>query len=277
MPKNIILNSLKQSFVLIWKNKSLFILLFILQIVFFSVFFFINLKYQTRILENAKAISDYLSQQKLDEVSVASDILQQKNILGDDPLIISRNFNELVKNFRLYLIYIFILLVIFISLFWAITIRLLHKIRLKQAINILLKNLVVILFYLGLIFSFFYSVFNVTLAEAAAQGTGIFVKYVPFLILATILIYFMFISLSLLNKTELKYIVQKTLAIGIKKAHYMILVYFINIFLILVSVFSLFYFIEINFFIVFLSIVLMIFSFVFGRILIVNVVEKLEI
>ena len=191
-------------------------------------------------------------------------------------MIISRNFNELVKNFRLYLIYIFILLVIFISLFWAITTRLLHKIRLKQAINILLKNLVVILFYLGLIFSFFYSVFNVTLAEAAAQGTGIFVKYVPFLILTTILIYFMFISLSLLNKTELKYIVQKTLAIGIKKAHYMILVYFINIFLILVSVFSLFYFIEINFFIVFLSIVLMIFSFVFGRILIVNVVEKLE-
>ena len=275
MPENIILNSLKQSFALIWKNKSLFFLLFILQIIFFAVLFFISLAYQTRILESSKAISDYLSQQKLDDVSVASDILQQKNILGDDPLIISRHFNEIEKNFRLYLIYIFIFLIIFISLFWAVTIRLIHKHGVKQSIKYFLKNFIIVLIYLGLIFSFFYSVFNITLSEAAAQGLGLFAKYIPFLIASIVLIYFMFISLSLLDKTELKSIVQKTLDIGIKKIHYILAVYSAVIFLFVVSIFLLYYFLDINFFIVILSLIILIFSFVFGRIFMVNAVRKL--
>ena len=84
--KGIILTSLKETFVSIWKNKSLFFWLFILQIVFFGILFAVSQIYLPRVLEHSKAISDYLSQQKLDEISVTNDILQQKNILGDDPL-----------------------------------------------------------------------------------------------------------------------------------------------------------------------------------------------
>ena len=118
MPKNIILTSLKESFTQIFKNKSLFLLLIILQIIFFIFLSLISSIYIPKIQQNAKLMYDYLNQQKLDEISVTQNILQQKNILGDDPLSLSRYFSEIIKNFRIYLAYIFILSVVFISAIW---------------------------------------------------------------------------------------------------------------------------------------------------------------
>ena len=109
MSKKIILGSLKESIALIWKNKSFFVFLFTLQVIFFIAFSLISYNYISKMVESQKAIEDYLSQQNLDEDAVTENILQQKGILGDDPLSISRNFNDTVKNFRIYLIYIFIL------------------------------------------------------------------------------------------------------------------------------------------------------------------------
>ncbi|MBS3097038.1 hypothetical protein J4480_06400 [Candidatus Woesearchaeota archaeon] len=129
--KNIILNSLKESFSLIWRNKSLFALLLALQIAFFAAFSIISYNYVPKMVESQKAIEEYMSNLKFDDVSVAANIQQQKSILGEDPLLISRNFNEIVKNFRLYLIYIFLLLVFFISTGWAITNRLVYKMNFR--------------------------------------------------------------------------------------------------------------------------------------------------
>ena len=274
--KNIIITSLKESFSLIWKNKSLFALLFVLQIIFFAVFSFINIAYQIKILESTKAITDYLSKQKLDEISVSQNILQQKNILGDDPLFISRNFSEIVKNFRLYLIYLFILLIAFTSITWAMTNKIKYKTNIKKLLENFFKNIVVLFFYLGLIFAFFFSLLNISFINIAAEGTKLLTKYVPFLIFSIILAYFMFVSLSLLHNVKLKNIVQKTLSVGIKKWNYILTVYFVNIILFVVPVFLLYYSLEKNLLILLLSLILIVFSFVFGRIFILDVVEKLE-
>lgn len=276
MPQKIIINSLRESLSSIWKNKSWFVLLFLMQILFLVILFLVSYHYQNRIVQSANEILNYISQQKLDEASATDAILQQKNILGDDPLMISRNFNEIVKNFRIYLIYIFVLLIVFISMAWSITHKMLHKNNFKQLIKNFLKNLVVLLFYLGLIFGFFFSLLNISLTQLAQQNSMLFIKYSVFLLVSIILAYFMFISLALIIKTEFKNIVQKTLVIGIKKVHYILSVYFINIFLFALSIFLLLYFIEKNLFVSLLSLLLMIFSFVFGRILMVGVVEKLN-
>ena len=273
--KNIIFNSVKESIALIWKNKSLFVLLFTLQIIFFVEFSLISYKYVSKMVESQKAIEDYLSQQKLDEVSVASNILQQKGIFGDDPLSISRNFNGIIKNFRIYLAYVFILLIGFVALAWTLTSKIINKLNFKQLINNFLKNLIVLLFYFGMIFGFFFSLLNISITQFAQQSSMLFIKYFIFLVISIILAYFMFISISLVNHTELKNIVQKTLSIGIRRAHYILSVYFLNILLLGTSVFLLYYFIEKNSFILLLSIILLIFSFVFGRIFIINAVGKL--
>lgn len=274
--KKIIFNSLKESFILIWKNKALFVLLLMLQIAFFAALFFVNLTYQTKILESAKAMTDYMGKQKLDEATVASNVLHQKSILGEDPLMISRNFNDILKNFRLYLASLFILLIIFISAAWSLTTRLIHGISPRQLVNRFLKIFAISLFYLGLIFIFFFSLLNISLTELAAESSKFLVKYVVFAIFSLTLAYFMFISLSLANKTGLKNIVQRTLAIGIKKAHYVLAVYFIDISLLGIPIVLSYYFIEKNLFVLLMSLILTIFSFVFGRIFMINVAEKLE-
>ena len=271
MPKSIIYSSIRESLASIWKNKSLFLLILFVQILFFSALFYVSLVYQIRIYESTKAISDYMSRQQLDDISVAQNILQQKSILGDDPLSISRNFDSVILNFRFYLIYTFIILIIFIPLLWALSGKLFDHIKLKHFI----RNIIVVFCYLILIFIFFYSITNISFSEAALSS-GFVLKYLVFLIAAIALFYFMFISLSLSKNTELKNIIPKTLAIGIKKIHYMLAVYFINLTLVILSLFLLVYFIEKNFAVVALSILLFIFSFIFERIFMINVVKKLE-
>ncbi|MBI2559083.1 hypothetical protein HYW20_07215 [Candidatus Woesearchaeota archaeon] len=275
MPKNIILNSLESAFALIWRNKLLFILLFILQIVFFVILSLIHYAYVPKMVESQKAIYDYMSSIKMDDISVASNVLGQKNLLGDDPLLISRNFNEIVRNFRLYMIYIFILLAFSISMFWAVTYKIIHKPSFKHVTRLFFRIFSVCIFYLGLIFAFFFSLLNISLAGVAAESSKLLTKYVPFLVISVVLTYFMFISLSLIYDTKLNNIVQKTLSIGIKKIHYLLSVYLINIFLFMLSIFLLYFFIERNLFVLLLSMLLMIFSFVFGRIFLANVVERL--
>ncbi len=276
MPKNIILTSLKESFTQIFKNKSLFLLLIILQIIFFIFLSLISSIYIPKIQQNAKLMYDYLNQQKLDEISVTQNILQQKNILGDDPLSLSRYFSEIIKNFRIYLAYIFILSVVFISAIWAASHKLIHKHSYQKSLNNFSKIFIIVFFYLGLMFLFFFSLLNISFTEAALNMTMVLGKYLLFFFASIILLYFMFISISLADKIELRDIVQKTLGIGIRKIHYLLTIYCINIFFILISLILLFYFSETNFLIVFLAIILFVFSFLLGRIFILNVVEKLE-
>ncbi len=271
--KNIILDSLKQSFLAVWRNKMLFALLFVLQLIFFAVFSFMTLPYMTKMLESAKEINDYLSVQSLDEVSLGSSILQQKSILGDDPLLISRNFNEIVKNFRIYLAYAFVLLTVFLSISWSITHKLVHKISMKRIMGCLFRVIIILSVYLGLIFLFLFSLLNISFMEFSSNK--LLAKLILFLFFSIALAYFMLISLALSNHAQFKKIGKKTLRIGIRKIHYVLLAYLINACLLSVSIILLFYFIEKSQLILLLSIIMIIFSFVFGRIFLMNVVEKL--
>ena len=269
----IIFNSLKESLANIWKNKFLFAALFILQIIFFVVFTALTYVYIPKIIESSKAISDYLSKQKFDDASTAQSILEKKSILGDDPLLISRNFKEIIKNFRLYLIYVFILLVISTSISWSMTFKIINK---KNAImKIFSKIFIIAFFYFTLIFLFFFSLTNISIIDATTQASMLFVKIIVFLIFSTALLYFMFISLASINHTELNNIVQKTLIIGVRKVHYILALYFINLSFFALSAVSLIYFLEKNLFFLFLSMILVVFSFVFGRAFMINVTKHL--
>ena len=266
---------MKQSFHAIWKNKSLFILLLFLEIFFFGIFFYINMNYQTKILESAKTISDYLSKQKLDDASVATNVIQQKNVLGDDPLLISREFNSMKNNFMHYLALSFALFVFFLSAGWALTGYMIYKSSFKKLIHDFLKNIVILCVNLGLIFGFLFLLFDIPLSEAA-EASNVFSKFVPFLIFSMILIYFMFISLSLSFKLDLKNIVQRTLSIGIRKIHYVLLVYLINIILFLLSLALFYYSLDSSLIFLFFSVLLFTFSFVFGKIFVMNSVNRLD-
>jgi len=302
--KHIIVNSFVESVTLIWKNKRFFALLFILQFIFFVFFSLITLTYGVRMIEAGKAIDDYLSKLNLDETSATSNILEQKNVLGEDPLSISRNFNEMVRNFRIYVISVFVIVIIFASINWSVTINFLHKQQFHKFLKILFKNLVILIIYLGLVFTFFFLIFGVSLREILGASSvfsllsfsfgetsnvlpnNLFgetsnvlistLKFAPFLIFSLVLAYFMMVSLSLSYNTDFKNIFQRTLSIGLRKAHLILGVYIINILLFLLSASLLIYFVERNLFVLLLSIILITSTFVFGRIYLMNVVGKLE-
>ena len=274
MPK-IIYNSLKESLALIWKNKLLFFLLLALQAGFFAAMFQISYTYVPKMIESQRAIDEYLSNLRLDEESVASSIFEQKSILGDDPLLISRNFNDIVKNLRIYLAWIFALLIFFTSAAWAMSHKIIYKTSINQLTRNFLKIFVISLAYLGLVFAFFYSLLNISIAGAADESAKLLTKYVPFFVFSLILAYFMLVSAALAHKTELKNILQRTLIIGVKKMHYILGVFIVNIFLLSISAFLLYYFLEKSVLIMPMSIILMLSSLVFGRIFMAKAVEKL--
>ena len=276
MAKNIVLSSLKESFFLIWKNKAWLFVLVLIQTGFLIAVFLLSGNYLPRVLENAQLMSAYISAQNFDEASMTERVLQQKDILGEDPEALTRHFDGIIENFKIYLVYIFVLVLVFSSILWSVTHKIMNKPGLRQLIRNFSSIFIILLFYLGLIFLFFYLLLNISFSEAVLQGSRIFIKYVPFLIFSVILAYFMFISLALPHKGEIKQVVQNTLTIGIKKAHYILAVYFINILLFIISVFLMGYFIDRNFFVVILSLIFFIFSFVFARIFLISAVQKLE-
>lgn len=276
MAKNIVFSSIKEAFSSIRRNKRVFIVLFSLQVIFFILFLVISYVYQARIIGSAMAITDYLSRQNLDDASVTSSMLLEKGVLGDDPLMISRSFNEIISNFRIYLALIFFLTVAFACFAWSATHKIVDGTGMKKTSKNFFKIFVVSLFYLGLIFGFFFSLVNFSFMEIAAEGQKLIVKYAVFMAASTALVYFMLISLSLAGRAELDNIVQKTLSIGIRKAHYVLSIYLIGLFMLIASALLLYYFMEKSMLLLLVSMCLMVFVFVFQRIFMVNVVKKLD-
>lgn len=274
--KDIIFGSLKSSLTLLWKNKLWFMLLFILEILFFAILSVLSYNYQTKIVEHSNAIFEYLSKLNLDEATVADNIIKQKNLLGDDPLLISREFNEVLKNFRLLLLSIFFSLIIFLSFAWAITSKVIYKFNYKKLVILFSKIFAVLLFYLGLIFSFFYYLLNLSLSQIVLQTSMLLTKYILFVVISLALLYFMFISLSIAHKTELKNIAQKTLVAGIRKVHYVLSVYTINLFLLALSIIIFFMFFERSILVLFISTIMIIFNIVFGRFLLIKTLDKMD-
>ena len=276
MKKKIISGSVKNSFAMIWRNKLLFISLFALQVLFFSLFLYASTVYLPRMFGSAKAISDYISRQNLDDISVAQNVMQQKNILGEDPLSISRNYTSLVGSFSIYLEYSFAMLVLFLSISWTLTARMSHKTSFKKMLEDFAKKLLVLLSCFGAILFFFFSIVEVSFSDSISQGLMLFAKYIPMLIFSAALLYFMFIALSISGSESLKALLHKTFSVGIRKFHYMIAAYLISLFFVMLSVILITYFTENNLFGLLLSMVFFVFVFVFCRIFIFNVVDRLS-
>ena len=116
--KNIIINSLKESFSVIEKNKKIFFLIFILQIIFFLLIILVSSFYMSKIMESTMNIIEYTEKLNLNPQTARIDILQQKNPLGDDPLLISRNYSTIIKNLILFLFFIFVIFVLINGSIW---------------------------------------------------------------------------------------------------------------------------------------------------------------
>jgi len=276
-PNNIISNSLKESFSIIKKNKKIFVLLFILQIIFISLISRVNITYQTKMLQSTQDIFEYLDELKSDETSLGLDLIQRKNPLGPDPLLISRNFNYIIYNLQFLLSYSLIIFILLNGFIWLLSSNLVDKKLLKirklpkEFFVYVLKFCFVTLIFSFLIYLFGYSTLKSFLNPLLAQTAN----FTPLLLITLALFYFIYIAFSLLSKVKLKYLIRNLFKIGIKKAHIILSAYVMII--IVLSIFSLlsFYLIEKNLFLLFISSILFVLTLIWSRIFLILIVEKL--
>lgn len=293
MPSKIISTSLKESFLAISKNKKIFTLAFILQILFFLSILMVNFYYTSKILESTKDIIDYTETLNLDIEKAKFDILQQKNPLGEDPLLISRNYEEMKKNSLFLLFSVFMIFTIINGLIWYFASNIPEKNKKLFSIkNILayLSRFFIISLVLSLsLFIFAYNLLNISFSSFLSTKP---INFIPLIIIAVMTIYFAYIAVPLLNKTkfkeegrenskkefyeQFKKFIKNILSIGTKSFIPLMISYLIILILITLPLLLIFYSVELNLMLLFIELILLLFIFVWSKIFFVIIVKKLS-
>ncbi len=258
MHRNVLLNSLKDTLLIIKSHKLAVILLCLFQLAVIFGFFVTSYAFINPIVEREKEIDPYLSNLRLDETSVGENILGRKNILGEDPLLISRNTRIMSEHFMSYLISLFFLLVLSTAISWSVSINMMKRVALSDFARIFMRILLMSSIFYGLVFSLLYFI-----------GPYLFL-----VIISIVLLYFFLISLSLCS-SEIKTIPKKTLNIGFKKARYILLVHLINGALLSIFLTALIFFVD-RVLIMILSVLLISLGMIFSRNFLAKTIEELS-
>ncbi len=261
-----LLDSLKKTINIIKKNKSRIFLIFFLQIVFFITLSLIFYHTMVPSMEHAKNAVDYYDSINLTEDS------GMFGYLGEDPLVIYQNYSQMMYYIKFAALFSILAIIILNGLLWALTSNLINKKSLKQALNYFTNFGLITLIFIAL---FYLLVFNTLKSSLAALEYSL-MPLVGILFLFIILLYLLFVSLSLIDKRKLKDILKLTFPIGIKKFPKIILIYLINIFIILLFSYLIYLTIEANIILLIITVILFILSFVVTRLFLIISINSLK-
>ncbi len=275
--KDIVLSSLKESFLLIKKNKKAFLLVFILQILFFSLIIVVSAYYVPRILQSTQETIDYAESLNINPDTANIGILQQKSPLGDDPLSITRNYNLIAKNMFYLLSYVFLIFVIINGLAWYFASNIPEKTkRLFSSRN--LSYYLFLFFIISVILSFFLYLMSYNLVNIAFSGYLSVkpVNFIPLFLIAIAAIYYIYISIPIMGKIKFRSLAKSTFSIGTRNFIPVIISYAIILALIILSLFLIFYLIELNLLLLLISVVLAVFVFAWSKVYFSVIIKKLS-
>lgn len=275
-PKHIVITSLKESFLLIKKNKLVFLLIFALQSLFFSLVIMANAYYMPQILQSTEDIMDYAEALNINPQAANIGILQKKSPLGDDPLLISRNYNEIINNSLLLLLSVFAIFALINGLAWYLASNMgkgKSWLSLKNLLSYLLEFFVAALVLSAFLYIFAYNLVNIAFSSFLSAKP---VDFVPLLLIAAIAIYFIYISIPLLGKIRLRRLAKSSFSIGTKKFIPVIISYLIMLMWIILSFLLIFYLLELNLFLLLIAVLLSVFVFAWAKIYFSVVVRKLS-
>ena len=273
-PKSPILSSLKEVLNLIKRYKLVITAIFLLEIIFFSALFFVNVKYQSRIYESVANVLEYLEKQELTEEAVGIGLLTQQSLFGEDPLMIYENYKTMVNSILLLVVFSFFIFVGINGMSWSLTHHMSKKKKLKSFLAYLGKFAVIAAAYSILILLFLYTIFKFSIMDKLSAGEITPASFLPLLLLIVIF-YFAFVSFALAGKYSLKDTAKKTVVIGTKKAHIIIAAYLIDALVVAFFSFLLFLSVDLHIVILITAMLLFIASIVFSRMFLVLVVDKL--
>lgn len=263
MKKNILITSLKKPFALINSHRNLFALLFVLQFIFFVVMFYVNIHYQTKIMEDAQVIVNILDKQQLTDEDVAMNLLGQGELIEDSASLYSAS-RAVAKNVGILAGLCFIIYITIGGLLWAFTDQFINKKDMKQLFTYIGKFMVITIAY---------SIITFLLLMQAGSGLkdGSSISYL-WIGLIPFVFYFAFISYALVGRLNLKEIMKQTFSVGAKKAHYILLVYLINMILLAMMGLAMYLALERMIFLLTLSLILFLLAYVWARIFLIEAI-----
>ncbi len=260
-------SSLKETLSVIKKNKYNIFLLFFLQIIFFISLSLVFYNTINPAMQHAKSAVDYY-----DKINITEDS-NMFSYLGEDPLSIYKNYEKMMYYLKFMALFLFLAFVMIDGALWTLTDSLVNEKTIKQSFDYF-TNFGIITLAFSLLF---YLMFN-TLKSSLVKLEYSLLPLAGILFLFIILIYFLFIGFSLIDKRELKDILKLTFKIGIFKFPNILLIYLISLLIILLFSYLIYLTIESNMIILSIALLLFILSFVFTRLFLIisvnDIVEK---
>ena len=270
--KKTIANSIKTSFKLIRKHKLLFAGLVFIQLVFVSVLFSVQNYYWVRIMEDGVNVLDYMQEQKLDEEGLGESILFQKNVMGDDPLMVYRRVKNMTKNFIFDILATMCLFIIFSGISWSLTDHFINKKSYKHFVAFYYKFFVVSLAYLIGLLVFLFLLMRSMIGEDQLSFSGASYIVVGVMLLVVAL---MVVSFALVSQSKFKDIFRNSIKV-IKKSYLVILVtLLINSVVIGILSYLVYLVLELNIVLLLVTIVLLLSAIVLARLFFLIVIDKL--
>ena len=112
MKKGVILSSIRDVVRLISKNKRMFLVMAVIQLIFFSLLAVLLSTYVVKIGISASKILEYVESTDLDEAAVTTKMLKQEEFLGDDPTLIFRESKTIISSLIFLFVYLLLLFLV---------------------------------------------------------------------------------------------------------------------------------------------------------------------
>ena len=271
LSNTMIKSSLQKTLSIIAKNKTKILLIFFLQILFFIALSLIFYHTLNPAMEHAKNALDYYDKINTTQAEGMS------GIIGEEPFVIYDSYKKMMYYLELMALFSIISFIVINGVVWAFSDDLINKKDLKQFLAYLFNFGIISLAFILVEYALIFNTFKVSLLETESNGS--LFPLIGILLLSVVLIYFFYISLSIIDKRNLKEIARLTFLVGIFKFPFILLIYLIN--LIIFGLFSYLIYLTIELNIAILSIVVILFvcSFVFVRLFLIiginDLVKKL--
>lgn len=253
----------KNNLLLIIKKKyPEIIIVFFLQSIFFLSLILINYTYLPPIVEKANNVYEYLSKQSYSE---------EKNMFGDNPLLISQNYGVIKILFTKLVLWSLLSYIIINGIIWFLCNKIFYKTDFKELKNYMIKFSILNLIGIVLIFTFFFQSIQSFFSILSVDNPGF--NIISF-ILSLVLLYLIFILYILILKIKTKNLLETAFRLVIKKGHIILGVYLLNILIKLILILSFIFLIEFNLFLVTLIGILLVLSFVWSKLFLIKTVKK---
>lgn len=281
--KSKLFSGLKYAVGCLKKRRLVFLLLVILQFVFFVSFFIAQVNIQPKILELGIEMIDYLNSVESSPADLGNNF---QGFLGDDPLLLYRNSKQIAYLIALDIIIVALFFAFIVNLMWVLSHYLLKerdmnkdakdikdfkgiKVMARQFLRFIAVFLAYSIPYLVIIFISL----KQTLLQSVETSLNLNILSIFLIILTVVVVYLGLISFSLIH-LPLKEILKKTFSLGVKKVH-LIFPIILLVFVILSLVFILLFLsLDLNLFLFLVLLIVFISVYIFLRIFIIAFINS---